>query len=106
MYENAHLEAPTSSPLALQAAPGRWLVQCNLYTNPQVSGGRFVGAVWGGTWGGYQGGSGRNHKTSFSPFFPTGFGRSPLRDVECRVERPVCEVGKSHFAFLAVIGVP
>ena len=100
MYENAHLEAPTSSPLALQAAPGRWLVQCRLYTNPQVSGGRFVGAVWGGTWGG----SGRNHKTSLFHLFHTGFGRSSSRDVECRVERPVCEVGKLHFAFLAVTG--
>ena len=104
MYENAHLEAPTSSPLALQAAPGRWLVQCNLYTNPQVSGGRFVGAVCGGKWGGTWGGRGQNRKTPIFQLFQPRFGRSSSRDVECRVERPVCEVGKSYFAFLAVIG--
>ena len=55
--------------------------------------------------GGVRGGVGIEiAKKSLAQLDQTGFGRSSSRDVECRVERPVCEVGKSYFAFLAVIG--
>ena len=88
MYENAHLEAPTSIPLALQAAPGRWLVQCAASTPThrpvEVSGGRSVGGEWG-----VRGGVGIEiAKKSLAQLVQTGFGRSSSRDVECRVERP------------------